>query len=194
MGLAWMLSADDGSPTASFGHGGAHMYGWNHDFKAYPKLDLAVAIATNHWRIPTGAIDRENVLIEDFITSWLRYDSAVPEPDPGIAARAWKTSYVMGLMMGDYLQGRLGIRSPVTAQMIDSMVAGARVGIEPAGAASGWDRDGFRAGITDLLGIVRVPDSVNAFVRSSRLRVTAAELEQIGKELGHRGGPLVGTR
>jgi CubicO group peptidase (beta-lactamase class C family) len=194
MGLAWMLSSDEGSPTASFGHGGAHMYGWNHDFKAYPKLDLAVAIATNHWRIPTVAIDRENVLIEDFITSWIRYDTALPEPDRALASWAWKTSYVMGLMMGDYLQGRLGIQSPVTSGMIDAMVAGARVGVDLPSSASGWDRDGFRAGLDDILGIVRVPDSINAFVRSSRLRVTAAEMEQIGKEFGNRGGPLVGTR
>lgn len=111
-----------------------------------------------------------------------------------MASWAWKTSYVMGLLMGDNLQGRLGIQTPVTPAMIDAMVAGARVGVDLPGSASGWDRDGFRAGLTDMLRVVKVPDSVNAFVRSSRLRVSAAELERIGKELGNRGAPLVGTR
>jgi len=194
LGLTWMLS-DDGAPTASFGHGGAHMYGWNNDFKAYPKLDAAVMVATNHWRVPSAAIDRENVLIEDFITAWLRYDSAIPEPDRRMAAWAWKTSYVMGVMMGDYVQGRLGIRTLLTPAMIDSMVAGARVGVGLPSPASGWDPKGFRAGLDDVLRVVMVPDSVNAFIRSDRLRVTRAELEQIGKELGNRGAsPLVGTR
>jgi hypothetical protein len=171
------------------------MYGWHNDFKAYPKLDLAVAVATNHWRVPTTAIDREYTLIEEFITSWLRYDSALPEPDRGMNSWAWKTSYVMGLLMGDYLQGRLGIQSPVTPAMIDSMAAGARVGVEVPRPASGWDQDGFRAGLNDMLRLVMIPDSINAFVRSSRLRVSAAELEQIGKELGNGGAArLVGTR
>jgi CubicO group peptidase (beta-lactamase class C family) len=194
LGLTWMLF-DEGKPTEAFGHGGAHMYGWHNDFKAYPKLDLAVAVATNHWRVPTTAIDREYTLIEEFITSWLRYDSALPEPDRGMNSWAWKTSYVMGLLMGDYLQGRLGIQSPVTPAMIDSMAAGARVGVEVPRPASGWDQDGFRAGLNDMLRLVMIPDSINAFVRSSRLRVSAAELEQIGKELGNGGAArLVGTR
>jgi hypothetical protein len=37
-----------------------------------------------------------------------------------------------------------------------------------------------------------VPDSIRAFVRSSRLRITREELDRIGLELGGRGLPLLG--
>jgi hypothetical protein len=76
--------------------------------------------------------------------------------------------------------------------MIDAMVAGARAGVRSAGPAAGWDAAGFRAGIADMKSVVMVPDSIRAFVRSSRLRITREELDRIGLELGGRGLPLLG--
>ena len=38
-----------GLDTEWFGHGGAHMWGWQNIFHAYPKLDLSIVVASNRW-------------------------------------------------------------------------------------------------------------------------------------------------
>jgi len=48
VGLGWMLG-NLGQPTEWFGYGGAHMWGWLNEYRAYPKLDLAIVVATNRW-------------------------------------------------------------------------------------------------------------------------------------------------
>ncbi len=202
IGLTWFLfdvnrAADTTAEFAnfnaisSFGHGGAHMYGWNNEYRGYPKLDVAVAIATNHWRLPNDALGSETTLIEDFISSWVQNDDHRPEPDTSVTSWAWKTSYVAGLLLADNLAGQLGNPDPVTEPMIDAMVAGARASGRIPGRQDGWDADGFRAGLHDLLKLVQVPDSIRAFAASDRLRVSRAELDRIGKELGSRSIPLL---
>ncbi len=203
LGLAWMLSDVTGTPdttgglsnfkgtSASFSHGGAHMYGWYNDFRAWPGLDVAVAVATNHWRLPNDAINRENVLIEDFIASWIRSDSRLPAPDRSLDQWAWKTSYAAGLLYADQLTGQLGNPDPITAGMIDAMVAGARAATATPSRDHGWDGAAFRAGIEDMIKAGQKPDSIRAWIAKGRFRVTAAELDRIGKELGSRVLPLL---
>jgi CubicO group peptidase (beta-lactamase class C family) len=202
IGLTWFLfdvgrQADttgelaNFTASSSFGHGGAHMYGWNNEYRGYPKLDVAVMVATNHWRLPNDALGSETTLIQDFVSSWIRNEFARPEPDSSVTSWAWKTSYVAGLLLADNLVGQLGNPDPVTQPMIDAMVAGARAGGRPAGLPDGWDADGFRTGLSDLLKVVQVPDSIRAFAKSDRLRVSQAELDQISKELGSRTIPLL---
>ncbi len=191
IGLTWMLG-DVGETDFSFGHGGAHMYGWHNDFQAYPELEFAVAVATNHWRLPSAAIDREYVLIEDFIVNWLQQRNATQEPDRSLASWTWKTSYVMGLIVAENLTARLGIRSPLTPEMVDAMIASAKVGTAPAHGEAGWDADGFRAGVADILSVEMTPEAMRAFVESDRLQVSREELEQIARELGSRGTRVVG--
>jgi CubicO group peptidase (beta-lactamase class C family) len=200
LGLTWMLfdvghpadsSARLRNPRMSFGHGGAHMYGWINDYRAWPGLDVAVAVATNHWRLPNDAIDRESSAIEDFIVSWLRTDYTLPEPDRTLPSWAWKTSYVAGLLYADQLTGQLGNPDPLTDGMIDAMISGARVGTAAPGKEAGWDPEGFRAGIRDMLKLGQNPDSIRAYAASGRFQVTAAELDRIGKELGSSSIPLL---
>lgn len=203
LGLAWMLADVTGTAdtsgglanfkgtSASFSHGGAHMYGWYNDFRAWPGLDVAVAVATNHWRLPNDAINRENVLIEDFIAGWIRADSHRPGPDRSLDRWSWKTSYVAGLLYADQLTGQLGNPDPITPAMIDAMVAGARVGTASPGSDDGWDAAAFRAGIEDMIKVGQKPDSIRAWIATGRFRVTAAELDRIGKELGSRVVPLL---
>ena len=151
-----------------------------------------MAVATNHWRLPSAAIDREYVLIEDFIVNWLQQRNATQEPDRSLASWTWKTSYVMGLIVAENLTARLGIRSPLTPEMVDAMIAGAKVGTEPAHGEAGWDADGFHAGVADMLNVEMTPEAMRAFVESDRLQVSREELEQIARELGSRGTRVVG--
>jgi hypothetical protein len=203
VGLTWLLSGVTGpvdsaggfgrfgGVRASFAHGGAHMYGWHNDYRAWPRLDLAVAIATNHWRLPNDAINNEPSQIEGFITSWLEADSRLPEPDRSLDRWAWKTAYVSGLLYADQLTGQLGNPNPVTPAMIDAMITGARAGTAIPGGTEGWDPEAFRAGLEDMLAVGQRPDSIRARITSGRFRVSAAEIERIGKELGSSRVPLL---
>jgi hypothetical protein len=195
VGLIWMLS-NHGKPNYSFGHGGAHMFGWHNDFQAFPKLDFAVSIATNQWDMvlwsdPTWRTPMR--LIEDFIASWITREkegslTAVPK-----ASWAWKTSYVIGLIMAEQLDGLLETPSPITPEIIDAM---ARQGAEYAPGAGGkrtWDPAGFRAGMADMMAEKKTVPELRAFARSSRLKVLPEELYLLVRELrGRNGLPYVG--
>jgi len=182
LGLTWMLE-NVGEWDFNFGHGGAHMYGWMNNFRAYPKQNLAMVIATNHWAMQQVRY-KEHRVIFDLISSWLRYEEADIErgtPDPEWAE---KTSYVIGLIMAEQIKGALGIEDPLTPEMIEVMAEGAILRKDAANSISGWDAEGFRAGMRDMLEIEMTVPGIQSFVKSDKCRVTPEELKQIYKELG----------
>jgi len=181
LGLVWLLYRH-GRYDASFSHGGAHMFGWNNDFRAYPGLDVAVAVFTNHWGM--GTVDRENLFIFDFIRTWIMNEEPFVEPTAPSADWAWKTSYVIGLLMTDSLKGMLGIPEPLTPDMIEAMAAGALLRDEHFNASAGWDADAFRTGVEDILSVDWTAYGVREFLRSDELEVTKEELATILVELG----------
>jgi hypothetical protein len=91
---------------------------------------------------------------------------------------------VIGLLTADSLKGILGIPEPLTHEMVDAMAAGALVRDEHFNSSAGWDSDGFRAGVEDILAVEWTADAVRAFLRSDELRVTKDELATIIVELG----------
>ncbi len=181
LGLMWLLSNVD-EIDFNFSHGGAHMYGWNNDFRAYPKLDFAVAVFTNHWSLPV--VDRENVLIADFIATWLKTEQRFSGTGDSSSSWTWKTSYVIGLLFTEQMKGMLGIKSPLTEDMIEAMVRGAKLRTDDYNSISGWDPDGFRAGVQDMLDTEMTVKAINEFFRSEKIRVTKEELKKIYHELG----------
>jgi hypothetical protein len=181
LGLMWLLS-DLGQIDFSFSHGGAHMYGWNNDFKAFPKLDCAVAVFTNHWSMPV--VDRENVLIADFIATWLKNEQKFSGTGESSSSWAWKTSYVIGLLFTEQMKGMLGVKSPLTEEMIKAMADGAVFRPDDHNSISGWNPEGFRAGVKDMLTAEMTVKGIKEFLRSEKNQVTKEELKKIYHELG----------
>jgi len=181
-------------PLQGFGHGGAHMYGWEDDSRVYPSLDLAIVIGTNNWDMITRSLRRDlrvqraRELIPDFIIDWLQHESVSRTRAPAPQSWAWKTSYVAGLVMADRLTGFLGIESPITPAMVDTMAAGALI---MEGEPAVWDAAGFRAGVADLTAAGRRREAIRAFIDSDRLRVGPEELKLLWRQLGGVGDALI---
>jgi hypothetical protein len=182
LGLTWMLE-NLGRHDFNFNHGGAHMYGWTNNFRAYPRQELAIAIFSNHWPMMQNRY-KEHKVIFDFISTWLMYE----EPDlirtSSDPSWAWKTSYVIGLITVEQIKGSLGIEDELTAEMIDAMASGAMLRSGSPNSSSGWDAEGFRAGVEDLLRVTMTIPDIQAFLKSDACRVTPDELGKIYKELG----------
>lgn len=192
LGLVWFLR-NEGKLDQSFGHAGAHMFGWNNEFRAYPRQDFAVVVATNHWDMlhwGDSEWPSEPSTIAEFISAWLQRESASPARVPPRRSWAWKTSYVMGLIMVERLNGGLGIDRPLSDEMVDAMIAGVDVKKDEENGVSVWDAAGFRAGVADLRAVKMVPQQIRAFLSSDRLQVSPEELEILYRELGGSGQPI----
>jgi hypothetical protein len=196
VGLIWMLR-NHGTARFSFEHGGAHMFGWQNDFRAYPELGFAVAIATNRWDMVlySDATWRTPPdLVAEFIASWVEREQAGTLRAVAPASWAWKTSYVLGLVMAEQLKGLLSIQAPVTAEMVETMARQGEEFTPGIGGQRTWDPAGFRAGMEDMLAASPLSmANVRAFLKSEKLRVLPEELSLLVRELrGRSGFPNVG--
>jgi CubicO group peptidase (beta-lactamase class C family) len=184
MGLIWWLQ-DIGKPDFYYSHGGAYMFGWRNDFRAYPDLDLAAVVATNQWDMLDRSYGLSYRDVQTFIGAWVENERAGLKHPQQPETWAWKCSYVRGLVWVDQIKGALGVQAPLTPAMIDRAVRGAR--ILPTPGADGWDEAGFRAGVSDLQHIANRQDSIRVFLSSDRVRVWPEELSLIYTALGATG-------
>jgi CubicO group peptidase (beta-lactamase class C family) len=187
VGLVWNLT-DWGKPTRSFGHAGAHMWGWTNLYIAYPELDVALAVFMNQWALPNdgqGGRYREASLIVNFVRSWVERERAGTLRPVAARSWAWKVAYVQGLMVVES-NGALGIREPLSAATVETMIRGAAPRTDRPGQV-GWDPDGFRAGLADMASAELTPAGIAAFLRSDRLKILPEELPLIALELGGLG-------
>lgn len=188
VGLVWELNDWD-KPYRSFGHAGAHMWGWTNYYVAYPGLDLAVAVFMNQWSLPNddqGARYKEARLIIDIIRTWIERDLTGQTRTTPSRSWAWKVSYVAGLMFVESLNGALGIAERLSEAAIDDMVRGAAPRTDRYSRIM-WDPAGFRTGIADMSAIELTPAGIAAFLASDRLKVLPEELPLIFLELGGKG-------
>lgn len=187
LGLIWMLR-NIGQEDFNFGHGGAHMYGWTNDFRAYPEQDFALAVTANHWPMLHERY-REHLAIADFTSRWIQRESELGAP-PHFRSWAWKSSYVIGLVLVEQLAGSLGISTPITDDMVEEMIAGAQIDAYDRFNEAIWDEDGFRAGVQAMREVEMTPEGIKAFLESDRIEVTRWELELIHRELGGADPPF----
>ncbi len=183
LGMIWLLR-NVGKKEFQFSHAGAHMYGWNNDFGAFPELDLAYASFTNVWDM-TG-LDTIHQRIWGFLVQWHQQEAFGTRKPLPPASWAWKVSYVMGLIMVENMKGRLGIGSPLTPPMIEAMANGTRMVPNQVNDSALWDADGFRAGALDMLNVEMKPEAVRAFLESDRMRIAPEELDILYREIGGR--------
>lgn len=191
VGLVWNV-LDSKTEDYSFGHGGAHMYGWANSSRAFPRLDFALVTATNYWNMTSDADAWDkgvSVVIAQCIANCVKRERMGARQQQQPHSWAWKASYVAGLIMAERMIGGLGMKSPLTEEMVDAMAAGAQ--LAPFASSQVWDADGFRAGVKDMLSVDMTPDAITAFLRSDRLQVRYEQLDVLYRELGARGVPLL---
>ena len=190
-GLGLQVCAFD-KPGFWFGHGGAHMWGWVNNFRAFPRLDFAYAVFTNHWTILPARV-AESLMIEDFIKTWIGNEIGGTPVDrsPAGAEWAWKTSYAIGVVFTEHLMGVLGIEEALPAGVVEAMAQDAKLYLEAANVGAGWDPGGFRAGMLDMANVPMTLEGIRAAVSSGQLRLTPQEFEKIGREFGLAGSPIL---
>jgi CubicO group peptidase (beta-lactamase class C family) len=182
VGLVWMRDGL-GTPTEWFGHGGAHMWGWTNDFRAYPKLDLAIAVFTNRWDMGdylSGATSN-GALEAIFGLAATSVAGHAHRPTSG-RSWAWKCSYAIGLALAAATNGMFGVMDPFTPDMIDAMVSGAHTALDTQ-----WDPDGFRAALADIEPADFTIAGLDAFVDSDCCQLSRAELDAVWRNAGGRG-------
>jgi len=177
--LAWMRG-DLGAATEWFGHGGAHMWGWRNEFRAYPNLDLAVVVATNRWDLArTSSLSPEcdpTALIVQLAADHVASGGQSPA-----RSWAWKRSYALGLNFAAANRCYLGMDESLSEAQLEAMAAQAFDG------PVGFDRDGFRAALADTSDANFSVAGLDAFLDSDRCRLTRAELDAVWADAGGVG-------
>lgn len=178
-GLVVRLSDRAGS---SFGHAGAMMWGWWNEGRAYPEQGVALVVCANVWDM-LGHLGPKHEEAQDLIFELVERWPGGPlpsRPAPGLAA--WRTSYLLGLIMVERLHGALGVLEGLDEATIDSMAASPND--DPL-----WDADGFRAGAHDLLAVEPTLQQIHAALQDGRLRASLDDLRLCYRQLGG-AGPL----
>jgi hypothetical protein len=83
----------------------------------------------------------------------------------------------------------LGITQPISPAKVEAMAGGAQIRYDGENGEPLWDPDGLRAGLADMLDVEPMPQAIEAFLRSDRVRVSLGELELLHVELGAGASP-----
>ncbi len=172
IGLAWANGNND-TPLEWFGLGGAHMFGFHNDYRAYPKLGLAVSAFSNRWDLPAT----QNMVASPHPTTWIAEHAAewLYESQQATHARyslGYRRAYTMGVTLAISTKCYLGADGAFDAAYLAS--------IDTDGAVYGpFDADGFRDAITDLETTDYSVSACLAFLDGPSCRVTKQEMERI---------------
>ncbi|HEY3813621.1 MAG TPA: serine hydrolase domain-containing protein [Caulobacteraceae bacterium] len=198
-GLIWRIWDGD-KPTAVFEHSGLYMYGWMNSAAAWPKLDAAFVASTNEWPLPGSATTRD--VLQTFIGDYLALDAqaarakltdatttrlaAAPKPTADLSKPAWKwkTSYVMGLIFVDALNGELGVGDRLSPDEVRALAEKAVFNPDGPNADAGFDKAAFIEGVEDLRHVRMTQPSIEGFRDSGKMRVSPDEVATIYKALG----------
>ena len=184
-GLMWKLSGVDDGADFRFWHPGGAPYGHTNVFGGWPELGLSSVVHTNSWPITSSRYEDIHQ-VEDFLVRWIKEEQALGKL-PEFRSWAWKTSYVMGILSAEAMNGFGSLKKAETTQaVIEQMAAGAIYQLARPGDKAPWDAEGFQAGVLDALpaeGELTV-DSLRAFVTSGQMQVSQGDFMEIYKSLG----------
>jgi CubicO group peptidase (beta-lactamase class C family) len=180
IGYVWWLS-NPGTERFSFGHPGAIVLEWSSAYRAFPQLDFAYVVATNHWRINQQNY-REAALIERFAVDWLLRERAQGKP-PEFKSWAWKTSYVAGLLMLE-IYNFAGVRDTPDQKTVERISGSGREMVSSNPTPVAFDPTGFQAGFGAGLAIAKTYQALQEFWESDELAVSQVELAIILEQLG----------
>lgn len=173
-GLAVRLNAL-GRRDYNFGHGGAYVWGWWSDARAYPHYDVAVVIATNgwnmvQWHVPGCLTPHEQIF--RYIIDTLEHGTTGGRGHH-VEPLAWRLSYLIGLIVAERCRGLLGIDDPLTPAMVDAMARSSDVRIA---SNERWDARGFTAGALAMAQVEPTPAAIRAFLASDRCALPPREV------------------
>ena len=180
-GLIWFLN-DRGRATETFSHGGAHMFGWVNNSVAYPELDAALVMSTNNWSLPTRT--KTGSLIPDFVGRWLAMENREGPLRGHAVDWSWKTSYVIGLLFVESLNGFVGIPTQLDDATWESLARRAVMRPGAPNHEAGWSVEAFLTGVRDMQKVPMAKDAIRSFRDGDEIRVSPDEIGTIFEELG----------
>ena len=181
--LGWMTGGA-GSRAEWFGHGGGHMWGWSTGYRAYPRLDLAIAVGTNQWALDAqlsgASVSAAPALIAQLAAEFVaqQYDGK------SLADRScgWKISYGAGLVLALSTYGLLGIERPLGGQRGEPVMDGVL-----SDDASAWDSEGFLQALSDVEDVDLTLEGAAAFLDSDKCALPSATRDAVWSVLGGVG-------
>lgn len=175
VGLVWNVF-QHGSPGYHVGHGGEYMWGWNQVSRFWPDRRIAVTASVNQWDLgDQGSSERPSHLAGRLmlgaVSAWA--DGADPRP---LRSAAAARSYVAGLLVGDRLTSRLGIRTLLTDHDVDGIVEGAVVA-----PGTPWDPAAFGSAVRD---VAATDGTLQGLLRLTRQKTQSHQLALVQRQLG----------
>jgi hypothetical protein len=122
-------------------------------------------------------------LVTRFIGAFL-FQEAVRSPAWPAPEDAWKASYVIGLVLGEALQGRLGMATRLTPQEVRDLAAGAGFQPDADPGRIAWDAEAFAAGLEALREVHITKDGLEVFRASGAMAVAPDEVRRLYRALG----------
>jgi CubicO group peptidase (beta-lactamase class C family) len=159
-GLVWRLKDLD-QPWTSFEHGGAHMFCWRTQGRAWPRYRAAVTVAANQWSLPDDTKEVDE--IADFIGTWLRYRQSTS----GVLRDAVKLSYARGALLAAAYKTVFGVTGDIPAGALDRAVSDTR------DRGGDWNAAAFRRGFNAINTLSGGLEAIQQFWTSSVSEVDA---------------------
>jgi CubicO group peptidase (beta-lactamase class C family) len=172
-GLIWQLGDSD-RPWASFGHGGAHMFGWRTQGRAWPSYTAAVVVASSQWSLPDDTMDVDEVV--DFVGLWLRYRQPTIETRLHAAA----LSYARGALLAGAYRVTIGISGAIPEGSLEAIIAGTR------DRGGDWDVAAFRRGFEAVAALPPTLQAIQRFWGSDASEIDCATAHAAYAVLGGR--------
>ena len=175
IGFVWSVF-HHGTREGYVGHGGEHMWGWNHFARGWPHHRVSVVVSTNQWDLgDLGTSERPSHfagrLVAGVVTAWVNGLDPLPRRSP-TSARSW----LAGALVADRLTNRLGVSTPPSPEQV------ARIAEQTVVApGTPWDPRVFQEAIHQ----VRVgPDSLRKNVQITREEVPDHQRDLVQRQLG----------
>lgn len=170
-GLVWRLK-DRGQPWASFEHGGAHMFCWRTQSRAWPRYKAALTVAVNQWVLPDDT--REVDEAADFVGTWLRYR----QPKCPGQLDAEKLSYARGALLAAAYRVAFAVSGEVPEAALEQATAGTR------DRAGDWEPTAFRRGFQAVTALPATLKAIQQFWLSPASEVDSAMIRAAYTQLG----------
>jgi CubicO group peptidase (beta-lactamase class C family) len=177
-GLGIVVGRPD-EEDAHFGHGGAFFWGWWNYGRVYPRLGLAIVACSNRfdmlqWRNPYR-LTAPSYVLDAAVDRWTRLRRG-EAPATAPRSLAWRASYLGGVLMAERVGAFLAVSGAGPASLADA-----------TGGDAGWDPDGFRAGLEDMIAVGPDGANVAGFLESGDARIAPEEVPLLSDALGGDG-------
>ncbi|WP_194914367.1 serine hydrolase domain-containing protein [Catenulispora rubra] len=175
VGFVWNVF-QHGSPGYHVGHGGEYMWGWNQVSRFWPERRIAVTASVNQWDLgDQGSSERPSHLagrlLLGVVGAWV--EGADPRP---LRTPAAARSHVAGLLVGDRLTTRIGVRVGPADLDVRGIVEGSVVA-----EGTPWDPEAFGAAVRD---VAATDGTITGLLTLTRRQMPGHHLDLVKRQLG----------